>query len=163
METNKTIKDICYDNIPCKITYKEDFRRGKMIVRQAKPKDIETLKQHDKHISSQELENSINLNRIYIAEENNIFLGWLRYNLFWDNIPFMNMLYLLEHNRGKGYGKELVTHWEKEMKEQGYENVMTSTASDEYSQHFYHKLGYQAVGGFTPIGDPFEIILWKNL
>ena len=35
-------------------------------------------------------------------------LGWLRWNLFWDEIPFMNMLYVLEHSRGVGLGRALV-------------------------------------------------------
>ena len=44
-----------------------------------------------------------------------------------------------------------------------YSNVMTSTASNEYAQHFYNKLGYIAVGGFSPVGEPYEIILSKVL
>ena len=30
------------------------------------------------------------------------FAGWLRWGLFWDEHPFMNLLYLLEPYRGKG-------------------------------------------------------------
>lgn len=39
-------------------------------------------------------------------------------------------------------------YWENEMKQQGYETLMTSTRADEYAQHFYFKLGYEVVGGF---------------
>jgi len=118
---------------------------------------------HDKHVDKQELENLIRLNRVYLAEQEGRFLGWLRYNLFWDNTPFMNMIYLLEESRGKGIGRQFVEYWENAMKMLGYEVVMTSTASDEYAQHFYVKLGYQVVGGFLPDGDPFELILSKRL
>lgn len=97
-----------------------------------------------------------------MAEENEKFIGWLRYNLFWDNTPFMNMVYLLDESRGKGYGKQLVSYWENEMKKQGYEVVMTSTASDEYAQHFYHKQGYKTIGGFLLGEDPYEMILPKK-
>lgn len=134
-----------------------------MNIRVAKIEDLETISLHDKHISIKELNNLIKLNRVLIMEESNSFCGWLRYNLFWDNTPFMNMLYLLEDKRGKGYGKKLVLFWEHEMRKLGYEVVMTSTASNEYSQHFYLKLGYKTVGGFTPEGDPYEIILLKHL
>ena len=44
----------------------------------------------------------------------------------------------------------MVLHWEEEMRQLGYDSVMTSTASDEYAQHFYRKLGYETIGGFTP-------------
>jgi ribosomal protein S18 acetylase RimI-like enzyme len=49
------------------------------------------------------------------------------------------------------------------MHRSGYHIVMTSTASDEYAQHFYRKLGYTAIGGFALPGDPYELILSKEL
>ena len=134
-----------------------------MEIRFATMKDIDTLSFYDKHISKQELENLIRVNRVYVLEKDDNFMGWLRYNLFWDNTPFMNMLYLLEDNRGKGLGKQVVVYWEEQMKMLGYSNVMTSTASNEYAQHFYNKFGYITVGGFSPVGEPYEIILSKVL
>lgn len=134
-----------------------------MNIRFANLEDLKVISLYDKHVSKEELENLVNLNRVIIAEENNKFCGWLRYNLFWDNTPFMNMLYVLEDKRGKGYGKQLVDFWENKMRILQYKFVMTSTASDEYSQHFYLKIGYKTVGGFMPEGEPYEIILMKNL
>lgn len=134
-----------------------------MGIRLATLKDINILSFYDNHISSKELGNLIKLNRVYVFEKENNFMGWLRYNLFWDNTPFMNMLYLLEDNRGKGLGTQIVGYWEDEMKILGYSNVMTSTASNECAQHFYNKLGYRAVGGFSPVGEPYELILSKAL
>ena len=31
-------------------------------------------------------------------------VGILRYSLFWDSIPFCNLLYIVEDERGKGGG-----------------------------------------------------------
>lgn len=134
-----------------------------MNIRIAKNEDINLLNQYDKHIADTELRHVISLGRVYIVEENEKFIGWLRYNLFWDNTPFMNMLYLLEPHRKKGYGKRVVKYWENQMKLNNYECVMTSTASDEYAQHFYVELGYRAVGGFTFQDDPYELILMKEI
>ena len=134
-----------------------------MKIRLAAVKDIPILSLYDKHISKTELTHIIPLNRVYIAEEKGDFLGWLRYQLFWDNTPFLNMLYVLEKNRGKGYGKALLDHWERNMKVCEYPLVMTSTPSNEYSQHFYVKLGYRIIGGFLPEKEPFEVILSKRL
>ncbi|MDE5780321.1 MAG: GNAT family N-acetyltransferase [Lachnospiraceae bacterium] len=129
----------------------------------AEKNNTDTILKWDKHISKQELQNLIQLNRVYIAEQDNQFIGWLRYNLFWDNTPFMNMLYILEEFRRNGYGKSLVEFWETQMKNSGYDIVMTSTASNEYSQHFYNKLGYKTIGGFIITPDPYEIMLSKKL
>jgi len=125
--------------------------------------DVPTLAIHDHHISKPELEASIRANRILIAEENGVFVGWLRYNLFWDSIPFMNMLYVSEEYRGKGIGSLIVADWEERMRNAGYKEVMTSTVSEEYAQHFYHKHGYRTIGGFLLRDDPYEIILSKAL
>lgn len=133
-----------------------------MEIRLATSKDIPLLSEWDEHISMQELINSVQLNRVYIAEIGQRPIGWLRYNLFWDNTPFMNMLCLIEEEQRKGYGKELVLHWERQMKLLGYETVLTSTQSNEYSQHFYVKLGYETVGGFLLKPEPYEIIMAKN-
>lgn len=134
-----------------------------MTIRHANPLDTDIILLYDKHISKEELINSINLNRVYIAVENEQFCGWLRYNLFWDNTPFMNMLYLLEGFRGKGYGQQMVEHWENDMKNLGFNHVLTSTQSDETAQHFYTRLGYKTIGGFLLAQDPFEIIMSKSL
>lgn len=134
-----------------------------MKIQQAEIRDIERILHYDKHISYEELMNSVKLNRIYIVTENDEFCGWLRYGLFWDNTPFMNMLYFLEGKRKKGYGSKIVEYWENEMRKKGYSKVLTSTPSNETSQHFYSKLGYKTIGGFLLNNEPFEIIMLKNL
>jgi ribosomal protein S18 acetylase RimI-like enzyme len=76
---------------------------------------------NDKHISKELIQNKIQEKEIIIlcdAENKNI--GWLRYGYFWDNTPFMNMLYIDKNYRGLGNGKELVEFWEKQMKDKGY-------------------------------------------
>ncbi|MBU3811743.1 MAG: GNAT family N-acetyltransferase [Candidatus Niameybacter stercoravium] len=101
--------------------------------------------------------------RVLVIEENNHLSGWLRYNLFWDNTPFMNMLYILDDYRGKGYGKALTLFWEEKMKRLGYELVMTSTLSNEGAQHFYRKLGYTDAGSLLLPQEPLEIIFIKSI
>lgn len=125
--------------------------------------DIPVLEQYDRHISARELETSVRLGRVYAAKERGELAGWLRWNLFWDNTPFMNLLYVLDGRRDRGYGRRLAEYWEGRMKRAGYESVMTSTQSNEYAQHFYERLGYAAVGGFLLPGEPYELIFCKKL
>ena len=131
--------------------------------RLAEEKDLDFISKWDQHIDRKELKTILSLKIVYIAENEDNFMGWLRYNLFWDSIPFMNMLYFLEDYRKKGIGREFVAYWEKEMQKLGYQRVMTSTVSKEYAQHFYYKLGYIGIGGFMLQGEPYEIILEKEL
>ena len=133
-----------------------------MTIRIATRNDFPHIADYDRHIAREELNTLISLGRVAIAEEGETFLGWMRWNLFWDNTPFLNMLYLLEPLRGKGYGKAMMDWWEAEMRKQGFDTLMTSTASDEYAQHFYQKLGYAAVGGFALPGEAYELIFAKK-
>lgn len=133
------------------------------MIRYADKEDIKIISKYDKHISIEELENSIELKRIIVMFNEDKFIGWLRFNLFWDNTPFMNMLYFLDDERGKGYGRQLVSFWEKEMKNNGYECVLTSTQSNEEAQFFYRKLGYIDSGSLLLPNEPLEIIFYKKI
>ncbi len=93
--------------------------------------------------------------------------GILRWSLFWDSIPFCNLLFVREDRRGRGYGSGLMAHWEETMKAGGFGLVMTSTQSDETAQYFYRSLGYRDCGGLTlpfpGYEQPLELILAKAL
>ena len=132
-------------------------------IRFAEETDFDVLHLNDKHISSENLKKKLCDKNILIAETGEEFAGWLRYNLFWDEIPFMNMLFVLEEFRGTGIGGSLVTEWERLMSAQGHKMLLTSAQADEFAQHFYRKLGYKDLGGFTPFGEEYEIILGKHL
>lgn len=132
-------------------------------IRYATLADKEALLRYDSHIRADACEDAIKNNRVVIMLLEGNFAGWLRYNLFWDEIPFMNMLYLLEERRGKGYGTQIVSFWETEMRELGYDKVMTSSQANECAQHFYRKLGYQDAGGFFPFCSDLEIVFTKEL
>ena len=133
------------------------------MIRDAKIEDFEILSQLEKCISKDMLKRKIENSEILIVIEDGKIIGWLRYNLFWDTHPFMNMLFVLEPHRGKGYGKKLVLEWEERMKEKNYELLMLSTMADEYSQHFYRKLDYRDAGSFILPSESLEIILVKEL
>lgn len=125
--------------------------------------DFANLRQHERHISETQLIEKIIARQIYVFRQGDEFIGWMRWGLFWDNFPFLNMLSFLEEWRGKGYGTKAMKYWEAEMKKQGHKTLLTSTASDETSQHFYVKLGYKAIGGFTLLDDPLELIFAKTV
>lgn len=91
----------------------------------------------------------------------------MRYNLFWDNTPFLTLIYFEQFHRRKGFGRQAMLFWENEMRELGYKMIMTSTQVDEQAQHFYRKLGYKDKGGIfldnTPFEQPQEMFMLKVL
>lgn len=121
----------------------------------------------DKHLPKQEFERKVREKRGYVLLSDRNPVGLLRYNLFWDNTPFCTMLYIDEGSRNKGYGKILMEYWEKDMKELGYDMLLTSTQVDEEAQHFYRKLGYKDCGGLLidipRHAQPMELFMIKSI
>ncbi len=133
-----------------------------MNIEYARKVHFQYISDNDKHISKELIHTKIKENEIIIisdGEGKNI--GWLRYNYFWDNTPFMNMIHIDEDYRNKEIGKELVQFLENDMKSKGYELIMTSTLSNEQAQHFYRKLGYKDSGSLLLENEPLEIIFTK--
>ena len=121
----------------------------------------------DEHLSESEFELKVRDKRGYIISDDCKPIGVMRYNLFWDNIPFLTLIYLKEGYHGKGFGKQAMLFWESEMRALGYKMVMTSTRVDEGAQHFYRTLGYKDRGAIcldnTPLEQPQEMFMIKVL
>ncbi|GGI44663.1 N-acetyltransferase [Paenibacillus marchantiophytorum] len=126
--------------------------------------DFDYIFQHDHHILENLILPKIMYKQIYILRnQDGSNIGWMRYGYFWDNTPFMNMIWIEEQYRGKGVGKQAVLLWEDEMKQKGFKIVMTSTQANEEAQHFYRKLSYRDAGCLLLENEPMEIILTKKL
>ncbi len=121
----------------------------------------------DEHISEDELTLKIRDHRCYIIKDCDTPVGVMRYNLFWDLIPFLNLIYFKESYRCKGFGTQAMIHWENEMRHLGHKITMTSTMVEETSQHFYRKLGYKDCGclikDFPPYVETMEMFMMKQL
>jgi ribosomal protein S18 acetylase RimI-like enzyme len=126
--------------------------------------DYVYIREHDHHILENLILPKIKGNEIYILRnQDESKIGWMRYGYFWDNTPFMNMIWIDEQYRGKGLGKQSVLIWEDEMKQNGFKLVMTSTLANEEAQHFYRNLGYRDAGCLLLENEPMEIIMTKKL
>ena len=121
----------------------------------------------DEHMSEGEFVLKVRDKRGYIICDNESPVGIMRYNLFWDNTPFLTLIHFKETSQRKGFGRQAMAHWEIEMRELGFNVVMTSTQADEQAQHFYRKLGYTDRGCLildnTPLEQPLEIFMVKIL
>jgi len=121
----------------------------------------------DRDLCEGEFDRKIRDKRGYIISARGKSIGVMRYNLMWDNTPFLTLIYIDDAYHGKGYGKQAMLFWESEMCTLGYKIVMTSTQVNEEAQHFYRKLGYVERGGIfldgTPLAQPQEMFMVKVL
>ncbi len=133
-----------------------------MIIELAHNKDNSQIARLDSHIPSSRLGECIRNGQVYVLKADSIknagkdhrlmdpVVGVLRYSLFWQTIPFLDLLYIDEAYRNLGFGTKMIRQWEESMSTMGYKYVLTSTQADEDAWGFYEKLGYHKVGGFFP-------------
>lgn len=138
-----------------------------MTIRYVNAEDHDFWFSLDRHLSENEFQLKVRDQMGYVLIKDSLPVGILRWSLFWDSIPFCNLLYVQDDLQRKGYGRLLVEHCEADVITRGYNLVMTSTQSDEEAQHFYRKLGYKDCGGLTlpfpGYEQPMELILAKKL
>ncbi|MCL1819693.1 MAG: GNAT family N-acetyltransferase [Oscillospiraceae bacterium] len=129
--------------------------------------DFPFWKTLDSYLPESEFLLKVNIKRVYVLKDDDILIGVMRYNLFWDLIPFLTLIIFDESYRNKGYGTLAMLHWENEMRSSGHKLVMTSTMVEETSQHFYRKLGYKDSGclikDFPPYVETMEMFMMKQL
>ena len=125
--------------------------------------DLPFLRAVDGHVSHLVLADLVSLGRVMVAEVDGVLVGCLRWGMFWDEVPFMNFLWVVAEQRGQGVGTTLVEAWEDSQIAAGHTMVLTSTVSAETAQHFYRRLGYVDSGALLLPDEATELILRKPL
>ena len=121
-----------------------------MMIRAAVPSDLNGVRNYDRHIPLPRLEDCIRRGQVDVLLIDGRIAGILRWSLFWQSIPFLDLIYLDDAIRGQGWGTEMMELWEMNMTDLGYEHVLLSTQEDEPGKFFYEKLGYTLCGSFLP-------------
>lgn len=137
-----------------------EYRINKLQIRLAKEKDKQQILQYDGHIHPDRVGQCIQNGFVYVLCDGEKIVGILRYNLFWQTIPFLDLLFIDEACRGQGWGSRMMAHWEDAMLQAGYPHVMLSTQEDETAKFFYEKIGYRRIGAFLPPEQEAEEIMY---
>lgn len=132
-------------------------------IRLATLSDIPLLIAHDTHVRATDLARIIPLGHVLLSYEGERFVGWLRYGLFWDEIPCVYMLFVLEADRGRGIGRLLMADLEARARLNGRKRLMVTTQVDETAQHFYRKLGYRDAGVLLLPEQAAELMMIRDM
>ena len=118
-------------------------------------------------LDAKEVELKIRDKRCYILRYGEEIIGIMRFNMMFEFVPFLTLMWLEEPYRSKGLGTKALAYWEDEMRSLGYKMVMLSTQVDEDGQHFYRKRGYKDMGAIVmdipPYEQPLEMFMGKAL
>jgi hypothetical protein len=67
----------------------------------AGPEDLDYLAREDQHVQRGVIEQKIERREIVVLHHDGRRTGALRYGYFWEEIPFMNLLWVREELRGE--------------------------------------------------------------
>jgi ribosomal protein S18 acetylase RimI-like enzyme len=127
-------------------------------------KHCSQILKYDCHIPPDRVGECIHNGLVSVLCDHDKVAGILRYNLFWQSIPFLDLLFIDEACRDQGWGRKMIADWEQTIAYAGYPYVMLSTQEDETSKFFYEKLGYTLCGDFLPPDqDARELMYRKEL
>jgi len=121
------------------------------------------------NLPESEFDSKIRDKRCYVLSYDDKPIGYMRYNLIFDFIPFLTFMLIDRSYRQQGFGTKAMSHWEDEMRSLGYKMTMLSTEVNEDAQNFYRKIGYKdmgsiVMGGIIPIEqNALEMFMGKAL
>jgi len=119
------------------------------------------------NLPESEFDSKIRDKRCYVICDDVKIIGAMRYNLIFDFIPFLCILYIDGEYQRRGFGTRAMRHWEDEMRSRGHKMIMVSTQVNEEGQHFYRRLGYKDMGAIVmdipPYLQPMEMFMGKAL
>lgn len=133
------------------------------MIRRGTLEDLEILVDLDSDIDADILQQKIIAEQCLVLVEEDTIIGYLRYSLFLDRIPFLNLLHVKPAYRGLGHSAELLNYWETEMMAMGHFLLMCTADSTQHLQHFYRDSDYVDAGNFLIPGEEFQVILMKTL
>ena len=70
----------------------------------------------DSHMDEAAFQNCLLTKSGFVLWEAGQPVGWMYYCFLWGKLPFLNLLYVLEDWRGRGFGSRAMAAWEAEMK-----------------------------------------------
>ncbi len=136
------------------------------MIRYASDKDLEWLNNVDDLCSYEWKKRCIENKEYIVAITDERHVGFLRFSYFWSKIPYMDLIRVNERQRNKGIGKQLFLFWQNEMKNIGFQQLMTSSTKGEDEPLQWHiKNGFENVGelSFGKSTNDKEIFLIKPL
>ncbi len=121
-----------------------------MKIRYGQQEDFEWLRAQDNHVGADWIKRCLHHGEYIIAADDGEILGFLRFSLFWGNIPYMDMIRVQDNHKRRGIGTAMLNFWERDMRARGAKVLMTSSVVHETEPQDWHKRnGFQECGQLT--------------
>ncbi|MGH7204482.1 MAG: GNAT family N-acetyltransferase [Candidatus Levyibacteriota bacterium] len=102
---------------------------------------------HEYSHSPKYFDKAILTNNIFVAIDNDEIIGYLIYHVIWGNTPFIELLRVTSKYQREGIGSKLLLEFEKKMKEDEYDEIVSSSERvNEVGNAFHKKHEFKIIG-----------------
>jgi ribosomal protein S18 acetylase RimI-like enzyme len=133
------------------------------MLRAATERDFAFLRALSACPDDEKLRAQIRDGRLRIIESAGEPVGFIKFYVLWEMLPFIEVLVVREDRRRRGIGRDAVRSWEREMAGRSFRRVITSTQADETAQEFWRRIGYRDCGSLMLPGWPAELFLFHDI
>ena len=133
------------------------------MLRTATERDFSFLRAFSAGPNDEMLRAQIRDGRLRIIESTGEPVGFLKFYVLWEVLPFIEVLMVREDWRRRGIGRDAVRSWEREMAAHSFQRALISTQADETAQEFWRRIGYRDCGALTLPGKPAELFMFYDI
>ena len=133
------------------------------MLRAARDTDFAFVRDFSSEPRDDRLRAQIRDGRLRIIESSEGPVGFIKFYVLWEVLPFIEVIMIRNDCRGRGIGRAAVRAWEVEMSALSFQRAITSTQADETAQYFWRRVGYQDCGSLALPGRPVELFMYRDI
>ncbi len=133
------------------------------MIRAARESDFTFLRGFSTDPTDRQLEAQIQDGRLRIIESTEGQVGFIKFYVLWEILPFIEVIIVREECRRCGIGRRAVRGWEMEMAARSLSRAIVSTQANETAQEFWRRIGYRDCGSLALPGRPLELFMYRDI
>ena len=135
-------------------------RQAEDMIRDAREADFDFLRGFSPGPTDERLLAQIRDGRLRIIELTEGPVGFIKFYVLWEILPFMEVIIIREDSRGRGIGRQAVRAWEEEMARRAFPRTVVSTQT---AQGFWRRVGYRECGSLRLPNWEVELFMYRDI
>jgi ribosomal protein S18 acetylase RimI-like enzyme len=133
------------------------------MIRAARESDFAFLRGFSADPSDGQLRAQIYDDRLRIIESSDGQVGFIKFYVLWEILPFIEVIIVRKDYRRRGIGRQAIRAWEEEMAARSFPRAIISTQADETAQDFWRRVGYRDCGSLALPDRPVELFMYRDI
>ncbi|TEU08955.1 MAG: GNAT family N-acetyltransferase [Anaerolineales bacterium] len=108
----------------------------------------------DHYIPTEMVRRKIEQQEVVVAERQGSPVGYARLEYLWSTVPYIALIWVLPEHRRQGAGKAMLRFMEDYLRENGHQQLFSSSQVDEAEPQAWHRhVGFEECGLIGGIND----------